>query len=158
MTAQRKQPEAQVFGNYLDAGLRRIGMTRRGMADQLGCTDRLVSLWCQGRGLPTLRHAEAVAAILNDNRILAMLVKARTRRCALESCGKVFTRTPGSKRLFCSIICRRQVFDRHALRRDPRQDAIDDMCRGCEPDGICRTGDCPLRGFSPFPFVAWRVA
>lgn len=31
-------------------------------------------------------------------------------------------------------------------------DAIDAMCRDCEPQGICRTADCPLRAFSPLPF------
>lgn len=31
-------------------------------------------------------------------------------------------------------------------------DAIDTMCRGCEPEGICRTAECPLRAFSPLPF------
>jgi hypothetical protein len=31
-------------------------------------------------------------------------------------------------------------------------DAIDGMCRGCEPEGVCRTADCPLRAFSPLPF------
>lgn len=31
-------------------------------------------------------------------------------------------------------------------------DAIDLMCRGCEPEGLCRTADCPLRAFSPLPF------
>lgn len=30
--------------------------------------------------------------------------------------------------------------------------AIDAMCRDCEPGGVCRTADCPLRAFSPLPF------
>lgn len=29
--------------------------------------------------------------------------------------------------------------------------AVDAMCRSCEPEGVCRTADCPLRGFSPLP-------
>lgn len=29
--------------------------------------------------------------------------------------------------------------------------AIDAMCRSCEPEGVCRTAECPLRGFSPLP-------
>lgn len=32
------------------------------------------------------------------------------------------------------------------------RDAIAAMCATCEPEGICRTGDCPLRGFSPLPY------
>jgi transcriptional regulator with XRE-family HTH domain len=31
------------------------------------------------------------------------------------------------------------------------QSAIDAMCRGCEPDGICQVEECPLRPFSPLP-------
>lgn len=31
--------------------------------------------------------------------------------------------------------------------------AIDAMCRGCEPEGACRTPDCPLRPFSPLPLA-----
>jgi hypothetical protein len=31
-------------------------------------------------------------------------------------------------------------------------DAIDAMCNDCEPQGVCRTADCPLRSFSPLPF------
>lgn len=31
-------------------------------------------------------------------------------------------------------------------------DAIEAMCRDCEPQGVCRTVDCPLRAFSPLPF------
>lgn len=30
--------------------------------------------------------------------------------------------------------------------------AIDAMCGSCEPEGICRTPDCPLRAFSPLPY------
>lgn len=26
-------------------------------------------------------------------------------------------------------------------------------CRGCEPEGLCRTADCPLRPFSPLPLA-----
>jgi hypothetical protein len=32
-------------------------------------------------------------------------------------------------------------------------DAIGEMCRGCEPEGLCRTADCPLRDFSPLPLA-----
>jgi hypothetical protein len=38
-----------------------------------------------------------------------------------------------------------------------RQDAIDAMCRECEPEGLCRTADCPLRQFSPLPMAVRHV-
>lgn len=31
--------------------------------------------------------------------------------------------------------------------------AVDAMCRSCEPEGICRTVECPLRAVSPLPFI-----
>lgn len=39
-----------------------------------------------------------------------------------------------------------------------RQDAIDAMCRECEPEGLCRTADCPLRQFSPLPMAVREVS
>lgn len=30
-------------------------------------------------------------------------------------------------------------------------------CRGCEPEGLCRMADCPLRPFSPLPLVTHEV-
>lgn len=36
-------------------------------------------------------------------------------------------------------------------RLDAYAESIDAMCRGCEPEGLCRTPECPLRAFSPLP-------
>lgn len=38
------------------------------------------------------------------------------------------------------------------------QGAIAAMCRGCEPDGVCRVGDCSLRPFSPLPLERHAVS
>lgn len=35
--------------------------------------------------------------------------------------------------------------------------SIEAMCRSCEPEGTCRTGDCPLRPFSPLPLATRDV-
>lgn len=41
-----------------------------------------------------------------------------------------------------------------ALRQvDGLQSLIDSMCRSCEPDGLCRTPECPLRPASLHPLV-----
>lgn len=37
------------------------------------------------------------------------------------------------------------------------QDAIEAMCRDCEPLGACRTPSCPLRAFSPLPAAGHAV-
>ena len=36
-------------------------------------------------------------------------------------------------------------------RANLQAEAISAMCRDCEPEGLCRTADCPLRLFSPLP-------
>jgi hypothetical protein len=36
-------------------------------------------------------------------------------------------------------------------------DAIAAMCNDCEPEGVCRAGDCPLRLFSPLPLAQHDV-
>lgn len=69
-------------------------------------------------------------------------------------CGRPFDRiTSGLRRDFCSDRCRTMANRRPDKRRDERQDAIDAFCASCEPEGLCRTAECELRGFSPLPFV-----
>lgn len=36
-------------------------------------------------------------------------------------------------------------------------DAIAAMCRGCEPEGLCQTADCPLRPHSPLPLATHEI-
>lgn len=40
---------------------------------------------------------------------------------------------------------------------DELRAAVDRMCRQCEPDGICKAYDCPLRTVSPLPLNDRRV-
>ncbi|MEW6223231.1 MAG: helix-turn-helix transcriptional regulator [Chloroflexota bacterium] len=42
-------------------------------------------------------------------------------------------------------------FATYQRRIDGLQGSIDEMCRSCEPEGLCQTPDCPLRAFSPLP-------
>jgi transcriptional regulator with XRE-family HTH domain len=35
--------------------------------------------------------------------------------------------------------------------------SVEAMCGGCEPEGLCRTTDCPLRPFSPLPVASDRA-
>lgn len=42
-------------------------------------------------------------------------------------------------------------FATYQRRIDGLQGSIDEMCRGCEPEGLCRTPECSLRAFSPLP-------
>lgn len=40
---------------------------------------------------------------------------------------------------------------------DAYQDAVSAMCASCEPDGLCRTPECSLRGVSPLPLATSDV-
>jgi len=49
------------------------------------------------------------------------------------------------------------VIREYRERGDELQAAIDEMCRSCEPEGMCRTPDCALRLFSPLPLQGRQV-
>jgi transcriptional regulator with XRE-family HTH domain len=42
-------------------------------------------------------------------------------------------------------------FSTYQRRIDGLAGSIDDMCRSCEPEGLCRTPECALRAASPLP-------
>lgn len=48
---------------------------------------------------------------------------------------------------------RHAKFTKLQRRIDGQAEAIDAMCRSCEPEGLCREEECPLRAFSPLPLA-----
>lgn len=52
----------------------------------------------------------------------------------------------------------RRVWDLSEKKWLDRQAAIDAMCADCEPEGLCRTPDCPLRPYSPLPLSKKHLA
>ena len=48
---------------------------------------------------------------------------------------------------------RQTRLDRSSRQLDSVRAAIDAMCNDCEPAGVCRTADCPLRTVSPLPLA-----
>jgi hypothetical protein len=81
-----------------------------------------------------------VAAELEDARSTGKTV----RRAALEVGLATYARADAKRHARFSTFERR-IAGLHG--------AIDDMCRACEPEGLCRTEDCPLRAFSPLPLA-----
>jgi hypothetical protein len=43
-------------------------------------------------------------------------------------------------------------------RLDRHQLPVKRYCDGCEPQGACHVGDCPLREVSPLPLAEARLA
>jgi len=91
-----------------------------------------------GRNLPTIY--EVVKAEIDDARASGGPV----RRAALEVGLAVYVRSDSK---------RHEKFTRAQRRIDGYAEAIDTMCRTCEPEGLCRDDGCPLRAFSPLPLA-----
>ena len=65
-----------------------------------------------------------------------------------------------TRQAYCGAVCRTAHHKgvRTLPMLDPRQAAIDAMCRGCELEGECRDTVCALRAFSPLPIYRRRPA
>jgi transcriptional regulator with XRE-family HTH domain len=131
--------------------MRDRGVKTADVARATGLSLQIVYEYTSGRYLPRLEQAQ----LLSDALMCPVLVKIakdeRYRKCALATCHRPFWRHGPQK--FCSSACRILAEKGVSTRSpNPAQDAIDEMCRSCEPDGICRNDGCPLRSFSPLKF------
>lgn len=148
------------LGKRLARLLEERHVSRRGLALHLGTSRSLLQLWIRGDVLPSLENAARLSEALADDELLAIVKAARVGRCP---CGRDFLIDGGNRRRYCSAACQRteqKVRDGVLPKRDTlaRQlevyrQAIDGYCRSCEPEGLCRTADCPLRDVSPLPLV-----
>lgn len=137
------------------------GVTCQSLADALGCDKARLTNW-RTRAMPTLETAQRLSEALVWPSLLELVRDALTGSCAL--CGGTFVAESGrGERRFCSDRCsfaftnrkRRgctlqgvsEVIARHRLTE--YQQAIEAMCRGCEPEGLCRDSGCSLRAVSP---------
>lgn len=149
---EKRMAEHHRFRARLTATMRKRDLRRHQVAEMIGVTPTMVGYWTQGRYLPSLEKADALATALDDG-VLRDMVKAATwTRCLV--CPRQFARDR-TRRLYCSIKCQRDYHKgvRGAPATDFRQKAIDEFCRGCEPEGLCRDEECALRAFSPLPFI-----
>lgn len=146
-------PDHARFASRLRLLQEQRGWTRARLAEQLGVTATMVGYWRAGRYLPQVGMAQLLSEVMGDPRLLTLVQAARTGRCP---CGSTFDREQ-SRRQYCPIGCQRRAHLKGGAKAlDPRQEAIDAMCRGCEPEGICRDDSCALRPYSPLLFSAFR--
>ena len=143
------------FGGVLRRALSDARMSQSELARQVGTTQAAVYNWVSGKHLPMIDTGARIADVLGQPKVLKVLIEMRTMKC--EVCRKPLVRGSKSSRIFCGPDCAR-LAEKGAKRtpfRDPegRQSAIDRMCRSCEPDGACRAPDCPLRAYSPLPYI-----
>lgn len=156
------------------------GLTREQVASAIGIYER--SLWAieKGRTLCEYKIAVDLCEYLGTPALMAQMVEFRTRVC--DVCGKRYLDTTNvTVKRSCSKACR-GVDNQRKVREDNRRRAnravaqargeaqmlrsrftvyvaaVEAMCKGCEPEGICRTPSCELRTVSPLPISARRSA
>jgi hypothetical protein len=118
----------------------------------------------KGRGLPLHQTVLAICEEVGADHIVAMSIEMREKPCAI--CGSRFVdMSRRLNRTYCTTRC--LTLRRQRLLRDNRareamvgrnrlemyQAAVVAYCHGCEPQGICRDGECSLRPVSPLTFI-----
>lgn len=141
--------------------------------------------WLHGRALPRLDRAVKMGEVLDWPLLGKIAMEGRTGTCQRPGCGRTFVTEGGKARMYCSPRCYSLVHEydlsfAHARRKKLgseeavlRQEAAEgraaveelvelrhsvaSMCKLCEPEGICRTPDCPLRIVSPLPLARAEI-
>lgn len=153
--------------------LRRVMLDRgircREVSAALGISLSSVVRWRSGQSMPMHDMVTRLGDLLACEALVTFSLRARLGAC--EVCHRPFVsqgRGPNRRR-FCGERCqqvsryrrkREAVLDTIAfsrIRLSEHQEAVAAFCMTCEPEGLCRTADCPLRAVSPLPFMA-RVA
>jgi DNA-binding XRE family transcriptional regulator len=166
---------ARKFGDALTRAMTRHQVGQHNLAKAAGVARSAVVQWRHGRNLPTLKTARRLAEALSDDSLLAIVREARTGHC--RRCGKPFLTEGAGPKKYCSERCLRIAqmlyVPADELKTDVPVDvkkrvrallvdvdtslgeleehmaAVALMCNACEPGGLCRTADCPLRPVSP---------
>jgi transcriptional regulator with XRE-family HTH domain len=156
-----RSPEKVRIAAAIHRGLRKRGLTNRRLAELIGVSETMVGFWTQGRYAPAIGKAERMAEVLDEPMILHLTKLATVGTCRV--CLAPFFRRNDARgqitrRAYCSQRCLRDYHKGvRAQDRHPAELAVAEFCRGCEPEGFCRTEDCALRAFSPLPLVLPRV-
>lgn len=142
------------------------GVMQKDLAAILDTVPSYVSSWWSKQSWVPLEAAEMLADHFGDETIIQRAVAERTRVC--ESCGHQYTASRQFQRS-CKPKCRQRARRRNLA--GPEKDryrgeisglrlTIYEMCRDCEPLGLCHMAKCPIqrRGDSPFPLVVRRTA
>jgi DNA-binding XRE family transcriptional regulator len=153
-------------------------MTVRGtnaeqVADALGHSRSGTYRIRNGRCVPTIETAAAIAEHLDWPSFLELVKAERTRSC--EVCGAPFVDGGrNNTKRSCGIECQRTrhqriVRGRENIRQSGHltvarnrlevyQAAVDDFCRACCPEGVCDRPTCELRPVSPLQLARVRAA
>lgn len=154
---------AKRFGAELTRAMKKKGVGQKRLGEQLGVASSNVASWRVGNNLPRLETAQRLASGLDCPVLVEIVLEGRQGQC--ETCRKTFINQGGGPKRFCSQECR-DVKARMREGVEPRHRAIvaerrladhvaavEAMCRRCEPEGLCRDMECPLRSVSILPLA-----
>lgn len=175
------------FGSELRRAMQSRGLRVRDLAAEVGYPKSNLSEARQGRHVPGHEAAAKLADALDCPSLVEIAESYRTATCAQCGKTFLGLRAPGT-RVFCDHNCRQLYFTdqtrqerltsshkrlqsatamANAYKRKvgqvkdetrARDEAIARFCRSCEWDGLCKTPECELREFSPFPLAKRVVA
>ena len=160
---------ARRFGHELERAIAQNRVSVRGLAASTGVTRTALTFYRDGVNLPSAEVAARLADFLHHPSLVAIAAEGRSGTC--ETCARPFVSGAGAgNRRYCSEDCRSIRAKRRsgvpvrqraiaAERRSARYvAAVAAYCRACEPEGVCRASDCPLRVVSPLPVARRAVA
>ncbi len=143
------------WGQKFRAELARRGLTYNDVSRAVGVNQTSIRMFATGKTLPSLTTGAKITEAIGCEALMSALIEIRTSACALEGCGRTFVRDSHSRQVYCSAECAYYADKGVAARKrhSPEAQAIDAFCRACEPEGLCRDDQCPLRAFSPLPVI-----
>lgn len=159
------------FSALLRRSMAERGVTVRQLADVCGVSQTSVTQWRRDAALPTLANAAVIADELHAPALARQIIAARTRTC--KACGAEFVTSSQylTRARYCGRACQERAWRRRqrssqrmrdtlVLRRQLAvlQQSVAEMCRSCEPEGLCRDAACALRPVSPLRLRQVRAA
>lgn len=208
--SSQRRTHAARFAHVLRQAIKARGASKLRVCEATGIPRSNLGYYLAGRNLPTVAVAKVLADVLDDDKLLRIVIDGRTVRCGREGCPRSFLYEGGKPKVYCSEDCAslaakmrggtdpldegskvlyqavkgevdrvhgtnlpvsrrlltkaldqyaRSGSKRHARVRtvqrrvDAYAEAVDAMCRSCEPEGLCQQPECPLRAFSPLPLA-----
>jgi len=158
--------------------MKQQGISSRALAEQIGMTPEHLNRMLRQEIAGSFDAWVKVCEALYRGDILAHILPAYTRKCAIceaEFVDNVIRRENSRRyRMTCSDKCGRTWAHRVKKKgNDARgarnltnmrrrlvahQDAVGAFCRSCEPLSVCRDDECHLRTVSPLPFIPMSQA
>ena len=154
-------PRYAMFRGHLKRAKLRRGTTWAAIATAAGITRNSIAMIRDGRALPYLDTARAIAEFLHTPSLFSLINEIRTLTC--ERCDMAFLVPRGAligrqRRRFCSVYCggrQRQLARKGRTHREALnaleskenevirlRSMLRRFCAGCEPESVCVTASC----------------